>query len=217
MTLKKPPRKHVAAKKKANTKIEALITFVSENGVIAVEDVVEEEEEAMITIVDHPEIQDPHHPDVEALQTVSTIEVRPKGARQTPTYQEDEEGAIQMTADVAHPLSLALHLGHALDLSLHQGVEETIETRGNDADTLQADLRRLFVEGQEMAGYAELQVGVMIVQDPLHFQKPLAHVLLEDAVQRDVRLPSHLAVGHHHPDAVDAYLRHLFQGHVLVH
>lgn len=67
MTLKKPPRKHVAAKNKTNKKIKALITFVSENEVIAAEDVVEGEEEAMITIVDHPEIQDPHHPDVEAL------------------------------------------------------------------------------------------------------------------------------------------------------
>ena len=123
-----------------------------------------------------------------------------------------------MTADAVHPLSLVPRLGHVLDLSPHQGVEEMIEnSRKHDTDTLQADLRRLFVEGQEMAGYAELQIGVMIVQDPLYLQKPLAHVLLEDAVQRDVRLPSHLAVGHHHPDAADAYLRHLFQGHVLVH
>ena len=220
MLLKKPLRKHVAAKNRKSKEIGTLTIFASENGVIVVEDVVEEEGGAMSTIVGHPGTQDLRRGDDEAPQTESTIEVYPRGARLTPIYQEDERAVTHMSADAVHLLFLVLHLDRVpvLGLSLHPDAEEMIKmSQNHDVVILQADLRRLFVEGREMAGYAELQIGVMIVQDPPHLQKPLAHVLLEHVVPRDVRLPSHPVAVRHRPDATDVHLRHRYQGHVLVH
>ena len=84
--------------------------------------------------------------------------------------------------------------------------------------TPQVDLHHQHHETLVEAEGEGVQVLVIIALDPLHLQKPLAHVRLEET-GRDALLPSHLTALHHPQDqgVTDVGIRpHLSQGHVLV-
>ena len=90
------------------------------------------------------------------------------------------------------------------------------------ADTLQVDLQLHPAEGLEEARDQKVQVVVMLELDPLHLQKPHAHVPLEATGSEDVHLLSPLVaprlVSGRETLGVGADLpQGLYQGHVLVH
>lgn len=85
-------------------------------------------------------------------------------------------------------------------------------------DLLQVDLQVRPAEGLVEARDEEVQVVVMLELDPLHLQKPHAHVPLEET-GNDALLPYRLVVPHLVPEqgTLGVDLQCLHQGHVLVH
>ena len=195
--LRKLSTRHNAAKSKSDSEIEILITSDNERG--ANEEAVAGVEvigEAIMNSIGAPhEIQGLHLPDAEA-QRPSFVVLRPL-VRLIHTYHLGEAVAGQMTGDADRLLLEGRLPTHGPDLGLHH-VEDTKTTILQDhaVDTLQAVLEP--PHAGIMAEIETRDIGdvVIIEQDPVHLQIPLAHVP-PDEVEEDALPPCHLIAAHH--------------------
>ena len=222
-TLRKPPKRLHAEKSRRGRGIGILILFDNGSVVNVGEGVAEVTGEAMISIEAHLGTLDLHLHDVEVLPEAIIVALHP-GAKSTRTSQAIAAAVDQKVGVADHLLSedqfqgLPPYLYHHLDAD---AMKKMGHRDHGAADTLQVDLQLHPAEGLEEARGEEVQIVVMLELDPLHLQKPHAHVPLEATGSEDLLLPSPLVAPPLVPGqgmlGVAADLLHgLHQGHILV-
>ena len=195
--LRKLPKRHNVAKSKNDSEIETLTTSGSEREgneeAVAVVEVIEEP--IVISIGVPHAIQDHHLRDAEARRLAFVILLR--HGRLIHTSRPAEVVVDQMTGGADRLLLEDRLPTRGPDPGAHH-VEDTKMRilRGHAVDVLQADLALL--HAGIMLGIEIIEFGdvVMIEQDPLHLQIPLAHVRPDEEVENDVLHLSHLAARH---------------------
>ena len=148
------------------------------------------------------------------------IELRPHGVKLILIYPVAGDG-VGPTIVIDHHLLFVDQsrtrfpvLGHRL--GVHDVEMIMLEDRA-DIDILRVGLHRRFTEDQGVIDGVGIQDVVMIELDPLHLQKRLAHVPLEELTEH--ALLSYPLVPHHHPglELIDKPAGpHPFQSHVRV-
>ena len=210
--LRKLPKRHNAAKSKSDNEIEIWRILGNERG--ANEEAVagaKAIEEAIVILNGVPhEIQGLHLPDAEAHHLAFVV-FHPH-VRQIHTYHLAEVVAAQMIGGAGRLLLEGRLPTPGPVPGLHH-VEDTKTRIHQDhaVDILQADL-----ELRHAGIMAEIEIrdfgdAVMIEQDPIHLQIPLAHVP-PDEVEKDAPPPCHLVAPHHlhEPDIMaENGIRHL--------
>ena len=198
--LRKLPKRHNVAKSKSDSEIETLTTSGNEReGNEEAVAVVEAIEGAIvISIGVRHAIQDHHLRDAEARHLAFVILL--PHVRLIHTFRPAEVVVDQMTGGADHLLLEDRLPTRDLDPGAHH-VEDTKMRilRDRAVDVLQADLALL--HAGNMLGIEIIEFGdvVIIEQDPIHLQIPLAHVR-PDEVENDVLPLSHLAARHHLED-----------------
>ena len=201
--LRKLPRRHNGAESKRDSETETLTTSdnereANEEAVAGVEAI---EEAIVISIGVRHKIQDLHLPDVEAHH-LAIVVLHPH-VRLIRTFHMAEVVVGQMTGDAGRLLLEGRLSTRDHDLGLHH-VEDTKTTILQDhvVDTQQADLEPLHVGIMAEIEIREFGDAVMIEQDPIHLQIPLAHVPPEE-FEKDAHPHCHL-VAPHHPQEPDS-------------
>lgn len=197
MLRKLPKRRNVAkSKSDSDSEIATSTTSGKERGENeeAVAEAEATEEAIVIPIGVRHEIQDLHLPDAEAHRLASVVFHHL--VRLIHTSHLAEVVAGQMTGDAGHLLLKGRLAIRDPDLRLHH-VEDTKTAILQDhaVDLLQADLELLHAGIMAEIGIREFGDVVMIEQDPIHLQIPLAHVP-PDEVEKDAPLPCHLVAPH---------------------
>ena len=197
LRLRKLLKRHNAAKSKSDSENETSIASDKESG--ANEEAVagaEAIEEVIVnsTGVRH-EIQGLHLSDAEA-HYLAFVVLHPH-VRLIHTFHLAEVVAGQTTGDAGRLLLGDRSPTRAPDLGLHH-VEDTKTTILQDraVDILQADLEVLHAKIMAEIEVREFGDVVMIEQDPIHLQIPLAHVP-PDAIEKDTPPPCLLVAPHH--------------------
>ena len=193
---RKLPKRHSDAESKSDSETETSITSDKEkeaNEAVAGAEAIEEA--IVILIGGRHETQDLHLHDVEAHHLAFVV-LHPH-VRLTRTFHQAEVVVGQMTGDAGRLLLEGRHPTRGPSLGLRH-VEDTKTTALQDhvVDILQADLELLHVGIMaeiETRGFGDV---VMIEQDPIHLQIPLAHVP-PDEVEKDAHPPYHLVALHH--------------------
>lgn len=146
---------------------------------------------AIVTLIDvRHEIQDLHLPDAEAHHQAFVV-LHPR-VRQIHTFHLAEVVAVQMTGDAGRLLLEGRLPILGPDPELHYVEDTKTRTLQDHAvDILQADLGLLHAETLAEIEIREFRHVMMIEQDPIHLQIPLAHVP-PDEVETDAPPPSHL-------------------------
>lgn len=210
--LRKLLKRHNVAKSKSGSEIETLITSGNERG--ATEEAVAGAEAigeaTVISIGVRHEIQDLHLLDAEAHHLAFVV-LHPH-VRLIRTFHLAEVATGQMTGGVGRlPLEGRLPIrGPGLGLH-HVADTKTTILQDHAVDIVQADLELLHVAIMAEIEIREFGDVVMIEQDPIHLQIPLAHVP-SDEVEEDDPPPCHL-VAPPHPeepeDMAEDGIRHL--------
>lgn len=194
--LRKLPKRRNVAKSKSDSEIATSTTSGKERGENeeAVAEAEATEEAIVIPIGVRHEIQDLHLPDAEAHRLASVVFHHL--VRLIHTSHLAEVVAGQMTGDAGHLLLKGRLAIRDPDLRLHH-VEDTKTAILQDhaVDLLQADLELLHAGIMAEIGIREFGDVVMIEQDPIHLQIPLAHVRPDEA-EMDALLPRHLVALH---------------------
>lgn len=190
--LRKLPKRHNAAKSKSDSEIVTSITSGNERGaneeaVVGAEAI---EEDIVILIGVSHAIQGLHLLDAEAHHLAFVV-LHPHG-RLIRTFHLAEVVVGQMTGDVGRLLLEGRLLIRGPGLELHHVVDtRTTILPDHAVDTLQAGLELLHVGIMAEIEIRELGDVMMIEQDPIHLQIPLAHVP-PDEVEEDAPPPCHL-------------------------
>lgn len=194
--LRKLPKKHNAAKSKSDSEIATSITSGNERGVNeeAVAEAEATEEAIVISIGVHHEIRDLHLPDAEAHQLPYVV-LHPN-VRLIHTSQLAEVVAGQMTGDADRLLLKGPLATRGPGLRLHVEDTKTAILQDHAVDILQADLELLHAGIMAEIEIREFGDVVMIEQDPIHLQIPLAH-FPPDEVENDAPPPCYLVAPHH--------------------
>lgn len=212
LMLRKLPKRRNAAKSKSDSEIATSITSGKERGVSeeAVAGAEATEEAIVISIGVRHEIQGLHLPDAEVHHLASVV-LHPR-VRLIHISHLAEVVAGQITGDAGRRLLKGHHATRDPDLRLHhvEGTKTAI-LQDHAVDILQADLELLHAGIMAEIEVREFGDVVMIEQDPIHLQIPLAHVP-PDEVEKDAPAPRQLVAPHHfqEPDIMaENGVRHL--------
>ena len=214
-TLRKLPRRHNAAKSKSDSAIETSTTSGNVKG--ANEEAVAGGEAIEVAIVNmigvHYVNRGLHLLDAEAHHLAFVV-LHPH-VKSIHTFRPAEVVADQMKGGAGHLLLEDRLPSRVPDLGVHHVEDTRMTIRGPAVGILQADLALLHVG--IMAGIEIRELGdvVMIEQDPIRLQIPLAHVR-SDEVEKDAPAPYRLIARHRLQDPkliADDGIGHLHRAH----